>query len=160
VIDASELANYVDYDPATGSFLRKKYKNQYKPGTDAGSLNNKGYVQVCIAGTPYKAHRVAWAIMTGEWPIYEIDHKNGQRGDNRWENLRHATKSQNQGNARKRSDNTSGFKGVWRHKEKWRSVVFKDRRKYHIGLFDTPEEAHAAYVKKATELHGEFACAG
>jgi hypothetical protein len=112
-----------------------------------------------IDGRQYAAHRLAWLHMTGEWPPADIDHANGDPGDNRWNNLRAATRAQNISNGRKRSTNTSGFKGVsWRSaKEKWQAAITVNGLKRFLGYFDDPAEAHAAYVRAAEKYHGEFA---
>jgi hypothetical protein len=89
--------------------------------------------------------------------IQQIDHANGITSDNRLCNLRLATASQNHANSRRARNNTSGYKGVSRFRDKWRANVTKDNRKIFLGLFDAPEAAHAAYCAAATELHGEFA---
>lgn len=87
-----------------------------------------------------------------------IDHINGDGLDNRRGNLRQATKTENGRNSRMKSRNTSGFKGVHLHKEtgKWRARISTGDRHVSLGLYNTPEEAHAAYVKASTEMHGEF----
>lgn len=88
-----------------------------------------------------------------------VDHANGNPLDNRRANLRLATRSQNMMNRSKNINNQSGFKGVIFHKEsgKWRAVINANKKRHRLGLFDTPEEAHAAYCKAAEFLHGEFA---
>ena len=87
-----------------------------------------------------------------------VDHVNGNGLDNRLENLRVATPSQNQRNIGRRADNASGYKGVsWRAGcAKWRAYITIDGRQHHLGYYSTPELAHAAYGTAATELHGEF----
>jgi hypothetical protein len=96
--------------------------------------------------------------MTGDCPK-EVDHINGDPTDNRWSNLREATPQQNKFNRGTCKSNKSGFKGVSRHKQNgnWVAEITHNYRKYHIGCFDTPEEAHEAYKKAAYILHGEFA---
>lgn len=88
-----------------------------------------------------------------------IDHINGNPLDNRRSNLRLANKSQNAANAKRRADNTSGYKGVsWsRVSKKWRAYTREDGRQKHLGLFDTPEQAHDAYKTATVEVYGEFA---
>lgn len=109
-----------------------------------------------------KAHRLAWFFMTGEWPILDIDHINGDRSDNRWSNLRLANDSQNGANKRRYKNNKSGFKGViWdaRHK-RFKAQLKKDGKVLNLGRYHTAEEAHEAYCKAAATLHGDFANSG
>lgn len=95
--------------------------------------------------------------MTGEWPADMIDHKNRDRTDNRWENLREATRSQN--NANRRASSTHGFKGATfnRRQGRWMAQTKVNGKRVYLGYYDTPEEAHAAYVAAAERYFGEFA---
>ena len=160
MISPDELAKYIAYDPETGIFTFVHdcgYRNRIKAGDTMGSVSKRGYITLSIYGVQYRAHRVAWAMMTGSWSKYEIDHKNGEKGDNRWCNLREATRSQNCQNARKYDSNTSGFKGVHRFdKTYWRATVSHDGKRHHIGLFRCPTAAYVARIAKVKELHGEF----
>lgn len=128
-------------------------------GKSAGYIKDDGYVSISLGGADYKAHRLAFLIENGEWPPEFIDHVNGGHSDNRGQNLRPSTNSQNQMNRGVPANNKSGFKGVSWHKrsKKWRAALRYNGRQIHLGHFDTPEEAHAAYVAAATELFGEFA---
>jgi hypothetical protein len=122
-------------------------------------MNMSGYWHVGVDGDEYKAHRLAWLFVHGEWPAGRLDHENGDTADNRIANLRPVTHSQNIANSRLRRDSTSGFKGVsfYTSAGKWGANINKDGRRHYLGLFNTPEEAHAAYCEAACELHGEFA---
>jgi len=86
-----------------------------------------------------------------------IDHRDGDPSNNRWNNLRRATPSQNNANRRLQQNNAWGLKGVSRHRSRWRASIRKDRRTHHLGVFSTPQAAHAAYVAAARKLFGEFA---
>lgn len=88
------------------------------------------------------------------------DHVNHDTLDNRRLNLRIASGVQNARNARKRSDNVSGFKGASAWKNKWKAQIAVDGEIIYLGLYDTPEAAHTAYCIAATKYHGEFACIG
>lgn len=90
---------------------------------------------------------------------FDIDHRDRIRSNNQRENLREATRSQNNMNKGVRSDNTSGFKGVnyCKRQCKWVSRIGYGGKRMHIGYFDTPEEAAKAYDRAAKDLHGEFA---
>ena|SRR3990167_376480 len=156
------LVEVLNYDPMTGLFSwRKRLAQIVKVGAIAGSINGSGYRQIRIDGRVYKAHRLAWFYIHGEWPAHDMDHAAGRRQDNRLEKIRPATRSQNRANIGKHRNNTTGFKGVlFVRPHRWRAVIKCEKRRYHLGYFDTPEEAHAAYAEKARELFGEFARAG
>jgi hypothetical protein len=87
----------------------------------------------------------------------EVDHRDGDGLNNRRSNLRPATSAQNQHNRRKQCNNTSGFKGVDRRGDLWRARISAGNKRLELGLFATPELAHAAYADAAVKLHGEFA---
>ena len=92
----------------------------------------------------------------GEPDGLQVDHRDGDGLNNRRSNLRVATNSQNTCNQAIRRSNSSGYKGVHKHKDKWRADISRDGRRRFLGLHDTPEAAHAAYCKASAELHGEF----
>lgn len=155
----------LDYNPETG-LLTWKYRPSMRAqwngiycGRVAGCAVRSGHIRVALEDKPYQAHWLAWAIMTGEWPECEVDHKDGDPSNNKWENLRAATSGQNNYNAGPRSHNTSGYKGVSFHKQtkKWRATIKANKKLHHLGLFHTKEEAYSAYVLAAERLHGQFA---
>lgn len=156
----ARLTQLLYYDPETGVFTRKTAPTNYvRVGDVAGYKNPAGYIMIMIDGEDHRAHRLVWLYMTGEWPKDEIDHINGIRDDNRFANLREATKAQNSRNCKTPKSNTSGFKGVYLHKNynKWAARIRVNKKRKHLGYFDTPEEAYDAYVSAAEVLHGEFA---
>lgn len=156
----NHLHTVLSYDPETGVFTWVYTTcNRRQPGDEAGTIDALGYRTIGIGHERFLAHRLAWLYMTGEWPENQIDHINLDKGDNRWCNLRMATYADNNRNVRKRSDNTSGVKGVtWNRLNKnWRVVIHKDGRQFNVGSFKTIEEAEAAYEKASRELHGAFA---
>lgn len=159
MITAERLHEVAIYDPVTGIFRWKiRLTNRVKIGDIAGSVTSKGYFRIRVDGHLYLAHRLAWLYMTGEWPEHEVDHDNLTKADNRWENLRAATRPQNMANTTLRTDNTSGFKGVWWHKQnkRWIAEIRTKGGRYHLGCFDNAEAAHAAYAAAAQEHFGEF----
>jgi len=156
-----EVLALLDYDPETGIFRWKIESNSHggkiHPGDEAGTVKD-GYVQITVFGRQYRAHHLAWLIVTGEWPPAdrEIDHENRNRADNRWRNLRLAVRAQNIMNSAPRRDNKSGHKGVsWRRDiQKWHARISVRGRILLLGNFDTIEEA-AAVRKEAERLHYE-----
>jgi hypothetical protein len=160
LIDAPELRRLLSYDPETGEFRWRVYRNwRITAGDLAGSLNGYGHRQIKIHGTMYMAHRLAWLYVYDEWPRNDLDHINGLPDDNRLANLREATDSQNIANSHRRVDNTSGYKGVtWdRSAQKWLAYIRVNGKRSNFGYFDDPVVAHAVYLDKARELFGEFA---
>jgi hypothetical protein len=160
MITLTRLREVLHYDPATGVFTwLKTLSKRRSAGLSAGSLRSDGYIVIKIDDVRTRAHRFAWLYMTGAFPKEQIDHINGVRNDNRWCNLRAATRAQNLANARLAVTNTSGMKGASWHRaaQKWHAQIRVDGRRIHIGLFDTAQDAHAAYMAKARELHGSFA---
>lgn len=156
----ARLTQLFHYDPDTGLFSWKiSTAICVKVGGIAGSETERGYVRIMIGNKHYKAHRLAWFYVTGEWPSDQIDHINGNRSDNRFANLREASHAENVRNRGLQVNNTSGFKGVHFLKctGRWRSYITVNSKKKHLGYFDTAEEAHAAYCKAAEKYHGEFA---
>lgn len=159
----SRLREVLNYDPETGVFTWAIQRGNRCPlGGEAGGAATDGYIYIRVDGKLYCAHRLAWLYVNGEWPVGEIDHKNRDRGDNRLCNLREATRTQNQANVGKRSDNTSGFKGVSFHKRKgrWQAQGRVHGRTKFFGYHATPEAASAAYVAATRAIHGDFAYVG
>ena len=159
-LSIEQLRELLSYDPETGIFhWAKKNGKIYRYGKIAGTKNSQGYCQIMIDLIIYRAHRIAWAYVTGEWPQHEIDHINGDRLDNRFVNLRKATRWQNAVNQGQRKNNTSGYKGVTWHSQakKWAARIMVNRKSIRLGLFDDPKEAYAAYCTAAIFYFGEFA---
>ena len=159
VVTASRLQELLDYNPHTGIFTRLKGVKGYSVGSKVGSVNSDGYLRIMIDGRKYQSHRLAFLWMTGDWPKDEVDHIDGERMNNRWDNLREATQSQNQANSKIKSTNTSGLKGASFHKQrqKWLAQIQINSRQRFLGYFDTKEEAHESYCSAAIKLQGEFA---
>ena len=140
------------YDPVNGRVTNKRnISSRARIGQEAGARDN-GYRKIQINGSQYGAHRIAWYLYYGAWPDKFIDHINGDRSDNRIENLRLASVTENQINSRARPS-ASGIKGARRVGNRYRSQCYHE----HLGYFDTPEQAHEAYMARARELFGEFA---
>lgn len=153
-LTADQLREYLDYDPATGEFRRRERKKRI-----VGFVDSKGYQKIKIRGTQYAAHRLAFLYMDGCWPKKLVDHINGDRTDNRWENLRAADFSQNSRNRKLDCQNTVGLKGVifCRNRKKYRARIRIAGVRKELGYYKSPEEAHAAYCQAAKLYHGDFA---
>jgi hypothetical protein len=128
-------------------------------GAVAGCINKLGYTQIYIGNIAYLAHRLAWLYMTGEWPKDKIDHRDLCRSNNIFSNIREASSSDNNRNMSTRSDNTSGYKGVYfsRARGKWIAQISAGGKPRNLGGFTTREDAAGAYSAAAMELHGAFA---
>lgn len=166
-LSLERLREALDYDPQTG-VLKWRFRTSPNAKLDepAGTVNNKhGYRKIRLDDRHYPSSHLAWFHYYGVAPAGLIDHVNGDRTDDRIENLRLATSSQNAMNQGRNSRNTTGFKGVAvvniaGEPTRYRAVIRpggKGAKRLFLGTFDTPEEAHEAYRKAAEELHGEFA---
>lgn len=145
------LKELLDYDPKTGVFRWRATGRGRK--TKVGSdLMSRGYLQICVDGRRYYAHRLAWLYTHGTLPRGYADHVNRDTTDNRAENLREATPSQNMQNRGANKNNTSGHRGVsWRKDcSRWAATIMIDRKHHRLGLFVDLADAVAA--RKAAEL--------
>ena len=147
----AELCRVLRYSKRTGKFTWLEPAKGRKKGTGrAGSTSSTGwYVQITIRGRYYLAHNLAWLYVTGKWPVYEVDHKNRVRGDNRWVNLRAATHKQNTENVTVRPCSRSQVKGVHFDvsRQQWQAYLVHHYEKKHLGRFDTLIEAKRARQK-------------
>lgn len=153
---AAEVRRLFDYDPETGALTWRTGPARYR-GKAAGTLLNTGYRSISVRGRRYVAHRLAWVHFHGKPPTKFLDHINGDRDDNRIVNLREATNAENMANAKCYATNKIGLKGVSAKRGRWRAVIVDGGRQRFLGMFDTPEEAHAAYIKAAEKRFGQFA---
>ena len=157
---AAEVRRLLDYDQETGVFRWKvATTNRVKVGQVAGSLSTTtGYLTITIAGKHFNASNLAGLHVTGEWPAKLVDHRNRNRTDNRFDNLRLASYSQNSANGPVHKDSKTGLRGVTLHKPgRWRAQIRVGADRIHLGLFDDPASAHAAYCAASTKHFGEFA---
>lgn len=149
------LREVLDYEPTTGVFRwRVAIGRRVQAGNVAGTLHPKGYRQITIDARKYRAPRLAWFYVHGCWPKNQIDHMNGNRDDNRIENLRDVTSSENLQNQRRAySSSTTGFLGVSTHRKKFQARIMLDGKNRHLGTFPTPEAAHVVYLAAKRRLH-------
>lgn len=160
--DADFLRHLFSYNKRTGIVLwmNPPPRGSVKRGEEAKSKLSSGYMRVTIAGSAYRLSSIIWKMVTGRDPLpgHDIDHRDTNKTNNRWSNLREATESQNVANQGLTIRNTTGFKGVTRVPcGKWKASVRYKGALIYLGHHETPEQAHAAYVKKALELFGPYA---
>lgn len=153
----ARLHQVLEYEPLTGNFKWLIATPRAPIGAVAGVITNTGYRVMSVDAQKHLAHRLVWFYVHGKWPEHQIDHINGNRADNRLSNLREATPGQNAHNAKARSTNKSGLKGVSLHRGRWHARIVVDYKMIILGYFPTKEAAHAAYCVAAKKYHGEFA---
>ena len=164
-LTAERVREVLDYDPETGVFRRKTHRCRNHVDVIAGSYGQRrngktgisSLARIGVDGKLYRAHRIAWLYVYGEWPPMNIDHKDGDPFNNRIANLRLATKRQNSHN--RRSMSACGLKGVSLdgRRDLWRARIKLDDKQKWLGYFRTKEEAAAAYADAARQYFGEFA---
>ncbi len=155
-ISHARLLQLLSYDPETGIFTwRVRTSNRIKVGARAGSRHVGGYTEIGVDGFRYLAHRLAWFYVHKEWPVDEIDHRNGVRTDNRISNIRPATQAENNQNHRGPSSKNmySGIIGAHKCRDRWAARISVNGYPRHIGVYATAEEAHVAYVEAKQQLH-------
>jgi hypothetical protein len=145
------IINAVKYDPESGMFTNLVKRGSLMPGDRIGCANHKGYVNIMVAGKMYVAQRLAWFLMNRRWPEGMVDHINRNPKDNRWCNLRLATRSQNGMNRTAPINNTSGRKGVcWcKRNSKWFAYIMLNQKQKSLGYYENIGEA--IKVREAAE---------
>jgi HNH endonuclease/AP2 domain len=166
------LRECFDYDPLTGKLTWRvrprehfssdkewrRWNTRYA-GHVSGGFSSSGYLNVVIMVGGrcccFGSQHIAWTLVTGVWPLVQVDHKNGNRSDNRFKNLREATHAEQTQNVCLRRDSTSGFMGVSWHKlsRKWEAHIRVNGRQRHLGLFSTSDLASTAYLEAKRRLH-------
>lgn len=157
-ISHDELKRLLHYDPETGIWTWLSGRNK---GNVAGvtAASKGGYVFVTINKVAYRAHRLAWFYIKGKWPTNLLDHKDRNRTNNRFVNIREATKSQNCANAKLWKTSTSGFRGVYWEpkKKKWRVIIRQGGRRHYFGYYKCKLAAHFVHLVEFRKIFGEFA---
>lgn len=164
---AKRLRQALDYDSNTGVFVWRHRPDQSQGTNTRWAGKPAGYQRredarrvIRVDGKLYLASRLAFLWVTGRWPRAEIDHKDTDSGNDRWDNLRPATSYQNRLNKRARS--CTGIKGIWldnrpnRWSNMWHASIMVNKTRYRLGTFNTKEQAAAAYDAASRALHGEF----
>lgn len=153
-----ENQNYLreKYNYVNGHFFKKRLG---KSDLQIGSIDYKGYVRTKIQGGRYSVHRLIWIWHYGSTEDKVIDHINGVRNDNRIENLRLATLTENQHNRKVSKNSTTGVKGVYLYSydnDRYTSHIKFNNKQFNLGIYETLAEATAAYKGAATLVQGEF----
>jgi hypothetical protein len=123
----------------------------------AGGSDGLGYIRISVDNKNYKAHRLAWLYVNGEWPSHEIDHINGNRSDNRIDNLRDVPRAQNiQNQVKPHSNNKTGYLGVTKGPcNRFRAFIGVNGKNVNLGRFDTAELASEFYQLAKAMVHVE-----
>lgn len=161
-LSAARLRAVLSYHPETGEFeWRRRRGGGCRVGRFTGTPDASGYLMIRVDYVIYKAHRLAWLYMTGDWPEKILDHADGDKRNNRWSNLRSADHVKNAANSRRRAGYAHKYRGVKFNKKcparPFSACVGFDNRRIYLGSFKTAEAAYAAYCKEAVRLRGEFA---
>lgn len=156
ILTADRLRTLLHYDPATGYFTRLvSIAANAMAGTMPGTTHN-GYVTIAVDGKRYRAHRLAWLYVHGEWPAHQIDHINGVRDDNRIANLRDVPSATNSENHREaRSGSGSGLLGAYWCADKgcYKACIRVAGKLKFLKNCETADEAHAIYLEAKRKLH-------
>ena len=156
-LSADTLRALLNYDKGTGVFTWATDRPGQPPaGSAAGFVDPKGYVRIRVNKRSYRAHRLAWLWVHGDWPSRQIDHVNGVKSDNSLSNLREASAGENKQNLRQAQSNSkSGILGVvWNEQTKrWRAFIRVEGKQKFLGGFLTAEEAKLAYLDAKAKYH-------
>lgn len=159
-LTCARLKELLHYDIDTGEFFWKISRGAGTKGEKAGYVNNLGYVCMSVDGRRYAGHRLAWFYVNGNWPEQQLDHINRVKTDNRIVNLREVSTAENNQNTSLLCNNTSGYRGVhWcKRYSKWEAKIKHNKRTRYLGRFEHAEDAYAAYLAAAAELHTHNPC--
>jgi hypothetical protein len=136
------------YDSTTGVLTHKTSRGGIKAGSIAGNICQDKRVQIYVLGKNYKAHRIIWLMVTGKLPLFEIDHIDGNPSNNAWDNLRDVPHRINQQNRRGPTvANVTKLAGVTPNKNRYGAQIKIDGKRVWLGTYDTPQEAHAVYLR-------------
>jgi hypothetical protein len=155
-LTVKRLKELLHYDPKTGLFtwINSRGKRGRMRGFAGCVRRSNGYVQIEINEVIYLAHRLAFLYMTGKMPKHDTDHKDGNRANNIWSNLRSVTRMVNLQNTRKAATNNAlGILGVCAERNGFKAQIKVNKENVYLGLFPTPELAHAAYIKAKRKYH-------
>lgn len=157
-ITQTKLKELLRYDSDTGYFFWRVTRSRVKEGMRAGHLHKTGYRRIRVCKKTYDEHRLVFLYMLGSVPRC-VDHINQNKSDNRWCNLREATRSQNRCNVGISTKNTSGYKNIsWiKSINKWQVQITRKGKRYYIGNYVKKDDAIKAAQEAQKQYHGEFA---
>lgn len=152
-----QVSAIIEYSPQTGLFRWRVHQGGARKAGWFSGCEEHGYRSISVCGRLQRAHRIAWLLMTGEWPNLSIDHIDGDRANNRWANLRMVPLAVNCQNVRRPSrNNTTGALGVSRGPSKTSPYIASirvDGKRIHIGCFSDIEQAAEAYLRAKRAYH-------
>ena len=158
-LSLEQARSLLSYNPETGELAWKRPPRRGVAAGPAGCVNPDGYLIVGYRGHLYLATHLIWFLMTGEWPEHGVDHENRNTSDDRWENLRAATYTQNNRNRGVRKDNKTGVRGVIapQRTSRYEARIRVDGKEIRLGRFDHLADAAAARRDAEMKYFGEFA---
>lgn len=155
--DIEKLNTLFLYDPLTGIIRWRNSRGRAPANSIAGSTRKIGYISIRIDTILYLAHRLAWKMYHKVDPENHIDHKNGDKSDNRIENLRDVTNAENSHNIKTSyKNNESGYLGVSISGKRFYTRIYVGGKNVPLGHFDTAEEAHNVYIEAKLKLHPTY----
>lgn len=146
-MNKKEVEEYIIYDPIGGSFERIKCHHSRYLGKIKGNVTQNGYLEICFNGVKMSTHKLAWLLYYGEFPEHYIDHIDGDKQNNRIDNLRKSNPSLNQKNRGRNKNNSTGYNGVYKSGNKFRARVKVNGKLINLGTFDTVEQAAECRMK-------------
>lgn len=155
----SELLENVRYDPDTGVMIWIKPAPRRNVGQPVGAMRKtSGYIECVVCGEFWRLNRLIWFYMTGEHPPVDriVDHKDRNRANNRWKNLRLATDGENQVNSDRWGEDRCIQKRIGKNKTRYRVRIRRRDDSRNLGTYDTIEEAREVFRKAAKEQYGDF----
>lgn len=153
-LTVERLRELLRYEPVTGEFFWLA-RPRIRAGKRAGNVRPKdGRRSIRVDCKLYLAARLAWLYMTGKWPAHQVDHFDTNPTNDAWRNLRDLPSAKNAQNRRQAGPRSStGLLGVNKNGARFQAALTLDGRRYRFGTYDTPEQAHAAYVEGKRQLH-------
>ena len=155
ILTSVRLHEVLQYFPKTGKFSRRVPAANAAAGARFGCPAKNKYLRGRVDGALYYSHRLAWLYMTGSWPIGDVDHIDGDRANNAWENLRESSRAQNCQNIERASISSSGVKNVYfdRPSSRWQVKIMRNYKSKSYGYFETIQEAELVAIRAKQEAH-------